>query len=305
MNNLLEQFLGKAKETHRVINALQIHQGGNCVASYNRFNDKERFHSFSASKSFTAIGVGIAIDEGLLTLDEKIVDSFPEYLTPEVDPKVYEITVEHLLTMSCGLKEPLFFFSSPERYQIKDWLAYFFAAEFEHQPGTHFLYSNFNAYLLSCLIEKKYGANMCAYLEERLFAPLDIYSPDWFSCPMGHTTAANGLFVTIDELARFGQLLINKGEYQGKRIVSESFIAEATRNHYEANGPEHGYGYQIWMSNDEISYQVAGKYGQLIYVLEAEDVVVSVQSLDERDIEGFLWEELIAPIKVLCATHSL
>lgn len=297
MDKLLGQFLTKANNQH-VINAIQIHQRGQLVAEFNRFNDKERFHSFSASKSFTAIGAGIAIDEGLISLDETIADSFPEFIPIDADPKVYEIKVEHLLTMSCGLKDPLFFFSTPERYQIKDWLSHFFAAEFAHQPGTHFLYSNFNAYLLSCLIEKKYGANLCSYLEERLFAPLGIYSPDWFHCPMGHTTGANGLFVTIDEMARFGQLLINKGSYQGKQIVSQAFVEAATRNHYEEHGPEHGYGYQIWMSNDELSYQVAGKYGQLIYVLEAEEVVVSVQSLDEQDIETFLWNELILPIKM-------
>lgn len=296
MDKLLGQFLITAKNKH-VINAVQIHKKGQLVAEFNRFNDKERFHSFSASKSVTAIGAGIAIDEGLISLDERIADSFPEFIPANADPKVYEIKVEHLLTMSCGLKDPLFFFSTPKRYQINDWLSHFFAAEFEHQPGTHFLYSNFNAYLLSCLIEKKYGANLCSYLEERLFAPLEIYSPDWLHCPMGHTTGANGLFVTIDEMARFGQLLINKGNYQGKQIVSQAFVEAATRNHYEEHGPEHGYGYQIWMSNDERSYQVAGKYGQLIYVLEAEEVVVSVQSLDEQDIETFLWNELILPIK--------
>ncbi|MBP1039926.1 serine hydrolase [Vagococcus sp. BWB3-3] len=297
MDKLLAQFLRKAKSNHRVINAIQIHQKGALVVDFNRFNDKERFHSFSASKSVTAIGVGIAIDEGLLTLDEKIADSFAEYIPANADGKVYDITVEHLLKMSCGLKEPLFFFSTPERYQIKDWIAHFFAAEFEHQPGTHFLYSNFNAYMLSCLIEKKCGVNLCAYLEDRLFSPLGIYSPDWFRCPMGHTTGANGLFLTIDEMASFGQLLINQGSYHGTQLVSQGFMAAATQNQYEEHGPEHGYGYQIWRSNDEQSYHVSGKYGQLIYVLEAEETVVSVQSLDEQDIESFLWDELILPLK--------
>ncbi|MBE9387643.1 serine hydrolase domain-containing protein [Vagococcus salmoninarum] len=297
MEKILEAFIKKAQAEQYVINGVKITEKGETKAFYNRFNDQERLHTFSASKSITSIGVGIAIDEGLLRLDEKIADSFQESIPEDASPYVYEITVEDLLKMTCGLKDPLFFFSTPERYGIKDWVGHFFKAEFAHQPGTNFLYSNFNTYMLSCLIEKKAGVNLASYLEERFFAKLDILSPDWFVCPMGHTTGANGLFLTIDEMSRIGEMLLNQGSYQGHRIVSESYIQAATKNQFVKDWPNQGYGYQFWRGKDGLSYLAAGKYGQMIHVLEEEGLVIAIQALSEKDIESFAWDQLIKPLK--------
>lgn len=299
MEKQLQLFIKKAQNEQQMINAVQIQHQGKLVAAYDRLGDKDRLHTFSIAKSFTSIGVGIAIDEGLLTLDEKIAPSFTEDIPANACPYVYEITVRDLLMMSCGLKEPLFFSSHTERYQVKDWLKYFFNSEFTHQPGTTFLYSNFNTYVLSCLIEKKAGETLASYLEPRLFTPLGILNPDWLTCPLGHTTGAYGLMLTSDEMTRFGQMLLDGGIYQGERIVSADYIQEAGKNQFTSSWPNKGYGYHFWVGNDRQSFSATGKYGQLIQVLAAEELVVTVQALAVDDIENFIWKNLVAPLKEL------
>ena len=126
-----------------------------------------------------------------------------------------------MLTMTTGFEHSLFFADDPERYVTKDWINYFFNQNYSYKPGERFLYCNFNTYMLACLIEKKSGMDIMDYLNKYLFEPLGILSPDWTRCPMGHIHAANGLYLTIDEFGNFGQMLLQNGMYNGKRIVSE------------------------------------------------------------------------------------
>lgn len=289
MARILQNFIDLIQKEHICLKYAQVRQGGKIIDEYMDMPVKTRLNMWSVSKSFISIGIGIAIDEGLISLDEKICDAFPEYVTEKTSPNLLSATVRDLLTMTSGLETPLFFGDSPERYVVKDWIKYYFDASFTEKPGTHFLYSNFNTYMLSNLIERKAQVpNTLHYLRNRLFEPIGITNPDWTCCPMGHIYAANGLYLTIDELGLFGELLLRKGEMNGKRIVSASYIEEAVKKHVDSCPPPGGgeiamycgYGYQFWMTQIPGSYSCTGNFGQGCIVVPDKDAVISFMSLE-------------------------
>lgn len=194
--------------------------------------------------------------------------------------------------MSSGQKDPLFFCDGPERYREKDWVRYFFQNDsFPYTPGTHFVYSNFCSYILSVLLEEKSGTGLLNYLRYRLFEPIGIPNPDWTLCPQGHCMAANGLYLTIDELARFGHLLLHEGALNGKQIVPKKFVIDACQKHIDSYNPltEHpdyqsyGYGYFIYMGPMEDTLILSGNYGQYCVVDKKHHMVSCVMSLDGND----------------------
>ena len=288
MEKSFERFIEGMKRQEKVVNYVQVRQKGEIIFDWGRLNRKSRLNTWSVSKSFISVAVGIAMDEGLLTLEEKICDSFREYLPQNPSENLLNLTVRHLLTMTTGVENPLFFDNDPERYVTEDWIAYFFSQEFPFEPGERFLYCNFNTYMLGCLIEKKAGMDIMEYLTPRLFTPLKIYSPDWTRCPKKHIHAANGLYLTIDEFGNFGEMVLNGGVFDGKRIVSKEYLDMATKNQM----PEEWdlkYGFQFWMNPDGKGFRADGKYGQYIIILPEKEMVVSVQSLSEGDMFSEVW----------------
>lgn len=281
--NKFDIFLKKMKEQEIVLNYVQIRQHEEIVFDWGRLNRKTRLNTWSVSKSFVSVAVGIAIDEGILSLDEKICESFQEYLPDNPSKNLTDLRVRHLLTMTTGVENALFFDNDRERYETEDWISYFFSQNFCYKPGERFLYCNFNTYILACLVEKKAGMDIMEYLKPRLFTPLKIFSPDWTRCPKGHIHAANGLYLIIDDYGNFGQMILNGGTFEGERIVSQEYLEEATKNQLPKDW-DLKYGFQFWIDGEQKSFRADGKYGQYIIVLPEKDMVVSVQSLSEGDM---------------------
>lgn len=294
MDKIFQKFIDKVKENDMVVNYVQVYKDGDRLVDYGRLSSKTRLNSWSLSKSVVSVAVGIAIDDGFLTLDDKICDSFVDYIPENASKNLLDITVRHMLTMTVGYDHPLFFSDDPARYITKDWIGYFFKQDFPYKPGENFLYCNFNTYMLACLIERKTGRDMMDYLNEKLFGPLEIYSPDWTRCPMGHIHAANGLYLTIDEYARIGQMLLNDGVYNGKRIVSKEYLDMATTKQVEANN-NRGYGFQFWMNPDG-SYRADGKFGQYIIVMKEKNAMVVTMALEDGEFFDLVWSELCCKI---------
>ena len=286
-----DNFTKKMSEEGKVLNYAQLYYDGEMIAEYNRLPTKTRLNSWSLSKSIIGIAVGIAVDEGLMDFDEKICDSFREYLPENPSRNLTELTVRNMLTMTTGLEYPLFFADDEERYITKDWVAYFFKQNFVYPPGERFLYSNFNTYILGVLIEKKTGRKLLDYLTEKFFTPLEIYSPDWTVCPMGHLHAANGLYLTIDEYARIGKMLYNGGVYKGKRIISEEYLKLATTNQVKNNPPKYGYGFQFWINPDG-SFRADGKFGQYIIVVPEKKLLIVTMGLEGNMSFEDVWNEV-------------
>lgn len=315
MAGLVEAFLKETEEKKLYVLAAQIRKDGQVIDEWSRFPGKPRFESYSISKTFAAVGVGIAIEEGLITLDERIADSFTEEICDIKNENALKITVKDLLTMTSGVSERMLRRAGYERRHECDWVRYFFKhAPFLNQPGTTFLYNNANAYILGCLIEKNSGQNLREYLRYRLFEPLEIHNVEWTSCPMGHTIAANALQLNVDEVGNFGQFLLNKGVHDGKRILSESFIEEMLFPHYEStewipNDPpaKADYGYQIWVDSVNDVAFMWGIFGQYGILIPNKNVMISVLSLEPTDEMGHelyplsplrqvIWEELVTKV---------
>jgi len=315
MTRTLDSFLQHVEEKKLTVLYAQVRQGGEIVDFWSRFTYGQdssltgfrglsRFESYSTAKSFSAIGVGIAIDEKLISLDEKVVTSFPECAYDVTNPYALDITVEDMLKMSSGLAEPMLFRDSPEREKVKDWPRYIYEkGNYAYKPGTRFLYSNTNTYMLGCLVERKYGKNLLEYMRFRLFEPLGIGNPDMTSCPGGHTVAANGLAINVDEMGRFGELILGKGVYKGKRIVSEEFIAAATSAQihsdvklYRSDKDAYfDYGYQFWIDNENHATCLRGILGQFCVIIPEKQAVVTILSLEQNEtlLGQILWEDVV------------
>ena len=315
MANLVETFIRHAEEAGFYLLAAQVRKDGEILGDWSRFPSKPRFETFSVSKTFAAVGVGIALEEGIITLDEAIRDSFPEESAGVTSEYALSLTVRDMLTMTAGLSEGMMWRDGYERKHEQDWVRYFYThGKFDHKPGTEFLYNNACTYLLGALIQKKAGQNLREYLRHRLFEPIGIHNVEWGSCPMGRTLAANGLAINADELGNFGQLLAGGGTFNGRRIVSEQFVkdlmtpASVTGEMIPGEPPKNaGYGYQVWIDTDRRAPYMWGIFGQYCVVLPEKNAVVTVIGLDKHDggsnghyetspIRQLIWDDLVTKV---------
>ena len=286
---ILDNIMAKCKAEGLGLLYSQARKNGEIVGENSVSLVKHRMHAYSVGKSFVSMTVGIAESEGLLSLDDKAINFYPEYKTPDRSGKAYEFTIRDLLRMTTGLKDALFFSTDPLRYEDKDWEKYFWNAEFDEEKQGTYLYSNFCSYILSCIIERVSGKRMLEYARNRLFEPIGIGNPDWTYCAKGHTYGCNGIYVNIDEMGYFGELLINYGRAGDKQIVPEKFVREATVKQAETPnstfGPryKYGYGYGIWMTEIPDSFLCYGSCGQYILCLPKEKTVLSFLSFEPND----------------------
>lgn len=313
MSKQFQKFMAHVQDKNFELIYAQVRQKGEIIDDWARFQAKPRFESYSTAKSFVGVGVGIAIDEGLISLEERVSDSLKEACYDVTNPYALDLTVKDMLTMTTGTERPMFFRDSYERAHCKDWVRYFYEkGNFIYPPGTHFLYNNVNPYLLGVLIEKKCGKNLYEYLRYRLFEPLEIRNPDWTICPKGHTVGGNGMAINVDELGRFGQMLLDGGQFKGKRIVSEQFVKDMMTGQVDAGEetvPGHPdthlqYGYQIWVDPVHKCAFLWGVFGQYCIIVPEKELVITIQGLQDDDggsngaygispLRMKIWEDLV------------
>ncbi|OMD34270.1 serine hydrolase domain-containing protein [Paenibacillus odorifer] len=255
---------------------------------------------FSLSKSFTSTAIGFAVTEKLITLDDSVISFFPEDSPEEITSNLSKMSIKHLLIMGTGqvvdTMDPL------KQSADGNWVKAFFTVPVEKEPGTHFLYNTGATYMLSAIIQKVTGQTLLEYLEPRLFTPLGIRSATWESCPRGINTGGYGLNITTEDIAKFGQLFLQKGIWNNQRLLPEEWIDEATSKHI-SNGEgdhdwAHGYGFQFWRCQHG-AYRADGAFGQLCIVLPGQDAVIAITSASPST-EGILnavWEHLLPNMK--------
>ncbi|HEX7064004.1 MAG TPA: serine hydrolase domain-containing protein [Bacillales bacterium] len=251
---------------------------------------------FSLTKSFTSTAVGFAVTEGLFSLEDTVASFFPEMDTSQ-NHKYREIRVRDLLTMSPGHERPTM---GGELRQLEDsWVEHFLNTPVEHQPGTRFLYNTSATHMLSAIIQRVSGQQLIDYLQPRLFDPLGITRPDWDTSPEGHTTGGGGLSLTTEEVARFGQFLLQKGCWEGRQLLPKSWIEEAVSLQIvvgEENDDDfrQGYGFQFWLSRCG-AFRADGSFGQhCIVVPELNTVVVTTSGVENADkILNIIWRDLL------------
>ena len=231
-----------------------------------------RRNIYSATKSFTACAVGFALQEGLLSLEEKLTDAFSRDIPPSPCENLRKATVRDLLTMRLGQAKGFLMGDQRPFYEEDDWVRLSLAQPFEHAPGTCFVYNNVGPYLAGVLVQRRAGCDLVAYLMPRLFAPMGIKRPTWESDPLGNSFGAGGLFLTLTELHRFGLFCLNRGAWNGRQLLNPSWI-DACASPQDSDN----YGYLFWRG-EYGSFRADGKYGQLSVIVPDRKAVITVVS---------------------------
>ena len=264
----LDKFVRASVAAGIDIHALSYRKNGQTAVrlSLPPYSTDTRTQLYSLSKSFTSVAFGIAADEGLISEDEKVLDVFPEKDGPSLDPRAREMKFRDLLSMQsghgvCALADML----------NGDPVDNFLHAPFLYRPGTTFVYSTGATCVCAAAVEKRTGKKLVDFLDERLFSPLGIAKPFWKSIG-GVTLGGVGLYLSLDDIVPFADMLLAGGTYGGRRIVSEEWLKKATRAHsVDRNNGSHdwvaGYGYQFWMNDGIKGFRGDGAYGQLCIVV--------------------------------------
>lgn len=248
---------------------------------------------YSHTKSYMSTVAGIAIGEGKLALDDKLTELCPESVPENADPKVHEITLRHLLTMSSGFDQS-YLMQKDRRSGVgmPDFLVYMMKQPMKLHPGERFCYSSADSIMAVRMIEKAVGMTMGEYTYRRLFSPLGQGWPIWEHDYLGHANGNGGLFLKLTEMMKLGQLYLADGIWQGNRIVDAGWVKEATTKQIETPGSEDGwrcgYGYQFWMSPYQNGYRCSGSFGQDTVVLPESGLVVSSQCPESGDFQKVL-----------------
>jgi len=252
---------------------------------------------FSLSKSFTSTAVGLAVAEGKLNVFDPVLKFFPDQAPAEPSTNLKAMRVRDLLTMSTGHHQDAidgFPFNSAE-----DLVKKFLALPVTHKPGTHFVYNTPATYMLSAIVQKVTGEKLTDYLRPRLFAPLGIAEPRWETSQQGINMGGFGLNLRTEDIARFGQLYLQKGQWQGKQLLPAAWVEEATARQV-SNGSDptsnwdQGYGYQFWRCPLGF-YRGDGAFGQYCIVLDQYDAVIAITSgtRDMASVMNMAWKYLV------------
>jgi len=250
----------------------------------------------SLSKSFNSTAVGLAIADGKLSLDDPVLKFFPADAPPEVSDNLKAMKVRDLLTMTCGHDtEPKAVGGAPS---VKQFLAH----PVPHQPGTHFQYNTMGSYTLSAIVTKVTGQTTLEFLKPRLFAPLGIENPEWDASPEGYSLGGYGLKLRTEDIAKFGQLYLQKGKWNGKQLIPEKWVEQATSKQVPNDGESHskigidwvqGYGFQFWRCTHN-AFRGDGANGQLCVVIPDKDAVIAITA-DTGNFQGemnAIWDKL-------------
>lgn len=301
-------------EQVETIQSLLVQQKGEQLAEhYFRGMDAGRKVNIkSASKSLMGLLAGIAVDEGLIEVDEPIGPYFEEYFSENPDPEKEAITIQDLLTMRAGLETTSFYNYGPWVVS-PDWVAYALSRPLEEEPGGKMVYSTGTSHLLSVLLTKATGMSTREFAQQYLFEPMDILPGGWDRDPQGFYMGGNNVALRPIDMMKIGQMVLDKGKWNGRQIISESWFDESFQTYTRSNFNPYDYGY-MWWKKEIGGYQSIfawGFGGQYIFIFpELEGVIVitsttenSDQSRDYKEPVFELVEESVLP-RLLAKTAS-
>lgn len=295
----LSQFIQAADAEVNSLHSFLLVRHGQVVseAYWSPWTDDKAHVLWSLTKSFTSTAIGIAMEEGKLSLDDTVVSFFPNEVPANPSENLRNMKVRDLLTMSCGHQDEV-----PLRGQ-EDWVKRFLAHPVPHTPGTHFQYNTPGSYMLSAILQKATGEPMQDYLQTRLFDPLHIPPPKWDRCPQGITIGGYGLYLPPKAIAKFGQLYLQNGRWNDRQIIPESYTKQATAKQIEnEKNPEsdwnQGYGFQFWWCRHK-AYRGDGRDGQFCIVMPEQDavIVITANTADMGKILALVWQHVLPSLQ--------
>lgn len=294
----LLRFVNKLAEIDS-LHSVMVVRNGHVVTEgwWAPYGREYRHQLYSLSKSFTSTAVGLAIAEGKLKLHDPVIKFFPEDAPAEPSANLKNMRVSDLLRMSTGQQ------TEPPRNDIEPWTKTFLNHPVLFKPGTLFVYNTSATYMQSAIVQKSTGQNLLDYLTPRLFEPLGIKDPTWEKSPQGISTGGYGLSVKTEDIAKFGQLYLQKGQWNGKQLVPEKWIQAATaRQTSNGSSPDsdwdQGYGYQFWRCRNN-GYRGDGAFGQYCIVLPNRQTVIAITSgvKNMQEVLNVVWSQLVPALK--------
>lgn len=310
MVKAMDNYLKDVENSKQDLHSIMVLQHGKVIAAkWMGEGDENKPHVLnSVSKTFTATAIGFAVAEGKLKVTDKVISFFPDKLPAEISPNLKNMEIRHLLTMSCGHDaDPT---GLVRKQEETDWVQGFLAIPVVHEPGTFFVYNSLGTYMLSAIVQKVTGQKVIDYLTPRLFQPLGITGASWTESPQGINCGGWGLYLKTEDLAKMGQLFLQKGKWNSKQLLPESWIEEATTSKIASlpSGmrPENltmkpqdsdwlqGYGYQMWRCRHN-GFRADGAAGQYIIVLPEKDaVIVTTANINDMQAEiNLIWKHIL------------
>jgi CubicO group peptidase (beta-lactamase class C family) len=300
-------FIDSADSQFDSLHSFMLVRHGNVVSQgwWTPYNAESRHELYSLSKSFTSTAVGLAIAEGKLTLDDSVLAAFPDDAPSEQSTNLRSMRLRDLLRMSAG-------------HQVEAKLGAdvlcpktFLAHPVPFKPGTHFLYNTPATFMASAMVQKATGQSVLEFLKPRLFEPLGIADPTWNANFQGVSLGGYGLNLKTEDIAKFGQLLLQKGQWHGKQIVPASWIEQAT-SLQTSNGSnpksdwEQGYGYQFWRCRNG-AFRGDGAFGQYVIVIPEHDAVIAITSglNDMAAVLNLVWEKILPALQSQAISENL
>jgi CubicO group peptidase (beta-lactamase class C family) len=290
----LDEFAGE-------IHSVMLVRHGKVIAEgwWSPYAAEDIHVQYSVSKSFNAAAVGLAVQEGLINVDELLLSYFPDIAPAAPAPEMLNMRVRDLLTMSTGHQT-----DSIDALRARadgQWTRAFLETAVPRPPGTFFLYNSGAAYMLSALVQKVSGMTVQEYLQPRLFEPLGIEGSLWGQSAEAVNLGDGGLSVRTEDLAKFGQLYLQGGSWGGAQVLSPEWVAAATSSQISTGNRDnnwgHGYGYQFWQS--QVGYRADGSLGQFTFVLPEQDIVLAITSgtTDTNGVMNLVWQQLLPAVQ--------
>jgi CubicO group peptidase (beta-lactamase class C family) len=277
------------------MNSFMLVRHGQVIAEgwWTPYSALDNHELYSLSKSFTSTAVGMAVAEGKLSIDEEVLKFFPEDAPANPSANLKAMRVRDLLTMNAGHQDEVS--TAADKISAKAFLT----NAVPHKPGTHFKYNTPATFMCSAIVQKLTGQTVAEYLKPRLFEPLGITQALWNSNWQGINLGGYGLNVRTEDIARFGQLYLQKGKWNGKQLIPSGWVEMATSKQV-SNGSnpksdwDQGYGFQFWRCRNG-AYRGDGAFGQYCIVLPEQDAVIAITSgvKDMQAVLNLIWEKLL------------
>ena len=277
----IQDVIEEASNSTFIVSLLIVRNGYLIVEEYAEgFGKDDEYSIRSATKSFTSALVGIAIHAGLIdSVNQRMIDFFPQYNSPSLDPRKRQITIKHLLTMMAGFDTDENV--DPQFSSSTNWIRDIIQLPLINDPGTTYSYSSMGTHLLSAIIAETSGMSTAEFADEYLCDPLEIAIILWDTDPQGYNFGGGSMYVTPRDMARFGYLYLNNGNIDGSQIVPAEWVQESIQDHVGREGEwgalkEMGYGYLWWLGklNEYTVHAAIGYAGQIILVIPDLNMVI-------------------------------
>jgi len=292
-------FVNELEKENLETHSFMLLRNGKVVAEgwWKPCSPKDKHTLYSLSKSFMSTATGLAVHEGKLSLDDPVSKFFPDDMPAKPSGYLAEMKVRHLLTMTCGQEtEPMQqMFGAPDGNYVKAFLAH----PVPYKPGTHFLYNTAASYMVSAIVQKTTGKTLTQILEPTVYKALGIRGVYWDQSPAGVDFGGFGLHASTEDIAKFGQLYLNGGTWNGERVLPSAWVEEATKKQVE-NGTDpnndwnQGYGFQFWRCRHG-AYRGDGAFGQFCIVMPKQNAVLAITGGggDMGKTLNTVWEKLL------------